>query len=547
MDPRNFLNEVRIFQFESLSYSESYTKTGIEKILYGTEFYNKQVDYLDAKGNQIFLNEKYSDLILKAGEISLASPYHLASRIKQEVGPFLTHNSISGIVEGYKGLYNFYNIGATSSSEPMGAIKNGLRYAYDGNGASEETKNKFLIPWDSKEKAITGGAIFISSSYINVGQNCLYLQKFDVNDEKSGELFWHQYMTNVLAPYSESKSIYNGYLKSELLNTSIDFIIPIFKNMPEIPKDSPDINPEDYILDNSKVYAEVDTYLNIRSGPGSNYEILTKVNKETIFYRINKGVQKGELWDKVRLENGMIGYAFQSYIKPYKEITDLLIDSKEKKLNVGDIDKIKVYVFPEDANNKNISFQSSNSDVVTVDNLGNLKAISEGEAEILVQTEDGRIQKKVVVYVREKNDVIEILFPEEWVVINQVITGIDFTKNSVLDLREKIQTEYTVHFYNNKNELLSETDLVGTGTKIEITNNENTINKYEIIIYGDVNGDGKINSIDLLVLQRHILEIEMFEGVFLKASNILKNDKKPSSIDLLLIQRHILGLKHIEQ
>ena len=223
MDPRNFLNEVRIFQFETLSY-DAHTNSldGIEKILYGTEFYNKQVSYLDSSGNTINMNEKYADLILRAGQTSLVSPYHLASRIKQEVGPFLTHSSISGTVEGYKGYYNFYNIGATSSSEPMGAIKNGLQYAKDGKGASEETKKKYLIPWNTKEKAITGGAIFIGSSYINAGQNTIYLQKFDVHDEGENGLFWHQYMTNVLAPYSESKSIYNGYTKARIIRYNND-------------------------------------------------------------------------------------------------------------------------------------------------------------------------------------------------------------------------------------------------------------------------------------------------------------------------------------
>jgi len=82
----------------------------------------------------------------------------LASRIKQEVGPFLTHSSISGNVTGFEGLYNFYNIGATSSNEPMGAIKNGLTYARDGKGANEQVKQKYLIPWNTREKAIKGGA-----------------------------------------------------------------------------------------------------------------------------------------------------------------------------------------------------------------------------------------------------------------------------------------------------------------------------------------------------------------------------------------------------
>lgn len=181
MDPRNFLNYIRIFQFEGLSYDEkTNNREGIEKILYGTEFYDRTVQYVTSSGSTVTMSSKYSDLILKAGKTSAVSPYHLASRIKQEVGPFLSHASISGTVKGYEGLYNFYNIGATSSSEPMGAIKNGLQYAKDGKGASEQTKAKYLIPWNTKEKAITGGGMFIGSSYIHLGQDTVYLQKFHV-------------------------------------------------------------------------------------------------------------------------------------------------------------------------------------------------------------------------------------------------------------------------------------------------------------------------------------------------------------------------------
>ena len=331
MDPRNFLNEVRLFQFERLSFDENTNSLdGIEKILYGTEFYNTRVSYLDSNGNTINMNEKYADLILKAGGISKVSPYHLASRIKQEVGPFLSHSSISGKVDGFEGLYNFYNIGATSSAEPMGAIKNGLRYARDGKGASQATKDKYLIPWNTKEKSITGGGIFIGSSYINVGQNTIYLQKFDVNDDRSNNLFSHQYMTNVLAPYSEAKSIYNGYQKSGLLNAPMSFIIPVYNNMPNLAADNPNINKNDFIEENSKVYCNGNN-VNIRTGPSTSYEIITSINIKDKMTRILKGKQNGERWDKVVLENGIVGYIYQTYVTEAKiieiEKIDLSIDN----------------------------------------------------------------------------------------------------------------------------------------------------------------------------------------------------------------------------
>ena len=74
-------------------------------------------------------------------------------------------------------------------------------------------------------------------------------------------------MTNVLAPYSEGKLIYNGYEKSNMLNSEISFIIPIYNNMPELPCISPAIASKDFANDNSKVKVTAGSGLNLRSGP----------------------------------------------------------------------------------------------------------------------------------------------------------------------------------------------------------------------------------------------------------------------------------------
>lgn len=633
MDPRNFLNNVRIFQFEGLSYDEkTNNKEGIEKILYGTEFYDKIVQYVTSSGNTVTMNSKYSDLILKAGKTSAVSSYHLASRIKQEVGPFLSHASISGTVSGYKGLYNFYNIGATSSSEPMGAIKNGLQYAKDGKGASEQTKTKYLIPWNNKEKAITGGGIFIGSSYINIGQDTIYLQKFHVTSNNGGELFWHQYMTNVLAPYSESKLIYNGYANMNMLNNSMTFIIPVYNNMPETPVENPNILESDFVDDNTKVYADVQTTLNIREGPSSSYEVLTSVDRNIQMTRIAKGKQKGELWDKVKLPNGIVGYVFQSYLKevPEKQIEKINVKIDKTTINKGETIKLNVEILPEeaknheviyssnnnnvaqvdgsgnitgiksgkatitvkakennvsssvnitvytpvsdvilqedeiylqkeeeitikpiilptDASNKNISFKSLDINVVTVTSNGLIKAIEEGTTTIEVKTEEGAITKQVKITVLGQLEDADIEFSEELKINNNIISGWNTKKLSVSDIKEKITTKFDIEIYNSKGKKLEKNETIGTGSKIRFLENGKVKMEYKIVIYGDLNGDGKINSIDLLVLQRHILEIEQLQGPFLLAGNINKNGKNPSSIDSLLIQRHILELKLIEQ
>ena len=633
MDPRNFLNEVRIFQFEGLSYVENVNQLNtIEKILYGTEFYNKIVSYIDTQGQTVTLQEKYADLILKAAKTSKVSSYHLASRIKQEVGPFLSHSSISGIVPGYEALYNFYNIGATSSAEPMGAIINGLKYARDGHGANESIKSKYQIPWNTKEKAITGGGIFIGSSYINIGQDTIYLQKFHVVDNRGGELFWHQYMTNVLAPYSESNSIYKGYKNSNLLDSDMTFVIPVYNDMPELPCKRPSILDKDYVQDNTKVYADVTNTLNIRSGPSTSYETITTVNNKATMTRIEKGVQNGELWDRVVLENGIVGYAFQNYlkeipeveisqinlsfdrdtinknesvtlkveilpqeakqqkitfsssdpsiinvdengnifgiksgeatitataqngvkgtikIKVYSKVTDMNLDISNLTLQQGEEYKLNFSIMPEDASNKNVVFSSENKYIASVDSNGKIIALKEGNTKIIVTSQDSNIQKSVDVKVIQKISEDELKFDESLKIQGNIISGFNYKNMNVNSIKSLISTKYDIQIENYKGEILEGNQLVGTNSKIKIIDEtQNTILEYKIILYGDINGDGKINSVDLLVLQRHILEIEKIDEIFQKAGNINKNGKKPTSVDLLLIQRHILELQIIEQ
>ena len=668
MDPRNFLNEVRIFQFEGLSYVENSNQLNtIEKILYGTEFYNTKVSYINTQGQTINMTEKYADLILRAAQTSKVSSYHLASRIKQEVGPFLSHSSISGKVPGYEALYNFYNIGATSSSEPMGAIINGLKYARDGNGANAQTQTKYLIPWNTKERAITGGGIFIGSSYINIGQDTIYLQKFHVVDNRGGELFWHQYMTNVLAPYSESNIIYKGYVNSNLLDTDMTFVIPIYNNMPELPCKRPSILDKDYVQDNTKVYADVTNTLNIRSGPSTTYETITTVTSKDIMTRIEKGVQNGELWDRVVLENGIVGYAFQSYLKElpavqinkinlsldkttinkneseklkieilpeeakdqkitfsssnpniisvdqsgnifgvssgeatitataengvkgsitlnvYSKVEEIKLDIENLTLQEGESYNLKATIYPEDATNKNITFDSENNDIATVDQNGKITAIKEGTTKITVTSQESQgsqnaqndenkqrekntknnviqqsdsnnlIQKSVEVKVIKKLTEDELKFDESLTIQGNIISGFNHNNMTAENIKNYITTIYEIKIENYKGETIENNQLVGTGSKIKIirttqTNNTTeTIAEYTVVLYGDVNGDGKINSVDLLVLQRHILEIQKIDEIFQKAGNINKNGRKPTSVDLLLIQRHILGLQIINQ
>lgn len=219
MDPRNFMNDRCIYMFELLEYQSQYqTKNGVNTILKNTPFYNKKFNYKDINTGAS-KTMYYVDAFMTAAKTSKASPYHLASRVRQEVvtSATTTSSSVTGTVSAYPGIYNFYNIGATSGTNP---VLNGLKWASTGT--------TYLRPWTDPYRSIVGGAQYISSGYISKGQNTCYLEKFNVTAYKRYE---HQYMTNVEAAYSEAiktKKAYDGMMdKSPLV-----FSIPVFNNMP---------------------------------------------------------------------------------------------------------------------------------------------------------------------------------------------------------------------------------------------------------------------------------------------------------------------------
>lgn len=81
------------------------------------------------------------------------------------------------------------------------------------------------------------------------------------------------------------------------------------------------------------------------------------------------------------------------------------------------------------------------------------------------------------------------------------------------------------------------TETVGTGTQITV--NENT-NVYNVVIYGDVNGDGKINLIDVQRIILHYLDpaTNALTGLNAIAANV--NNKDNNDINLIDAQRIIL-------
>ena len=143
MDPRASLDEQYIWQFKTTSYNDSESIAGIESIISRTWMANADIEYVDEYGDKrVFYDGngntvKYSQAIMNAAQGSNMSAYYLASKIVQEVGG-MTNSAAgaSGTYPGYEGIYNYYNIGATTGAE------DGLRWAsYKSASANKSVAN----------------------------------------------------------------------------------------------------------------------------------------------------------------------------------------------------------------------------------------------------------------------------------------------------------------------------------------------------------------------------------------------------------------------
>lgn len=213
LDPRNFINQIGIFQFLTHTYdAETQTSVGLAAVVSGT--------FLDAAFPETGF-ATYADALMEAGRTATVNPYVLASMILVEQGTSGTGKCISGTVSGYEGYYNYYNIGAYKTAS-MSAVTRGLWYA--------SRSGSYQRPWDGHFASLLGGALFYSENYVKQNKNTLYFKKWNVMNglEDVGE---GQYMTNVQGAESEAAALRKGYLS--LLDSPMIFEIPIYSGMPD--------------------------------------------------------------------------------------------------------------------------------------------------------------------------------------------------------------------------------------------------------------------------------------------------------------------------
>lgn len=451
IDPRNFLDENYIFQFETLNYASYQKKAGVNNILANTFMSG---DYNDTDGE----TKNYADTFIKIGKKLAVSPYHLASRCRQEQGTKGTSPLISGKYAGYEGYFNHFNVRAYTTAFGS-ATENGLSYAKEQG-------------WNSIYKSLEGGSTIVANNYVKRGQDTIYFEKFNVVYQNS--LYSHQYMTNVMAAISEGSSMGKAYTDKK---QAFEFRIPVYKNMP------------------NKAVAFVD------KGNPNNWLKSLKVNgyKLTPTFRGDKTeysvVVNSDVTSVVVSAEPVVG-------------TTTVVYKENSKLKYGD-NEIPIVCTAQDG--------TSRTYTITVARQKAARAQEPVKAEYSVGT--------YATGIAPGSSAEEVLTGMD------TFDGIDIQGGEVKILNAD-GTENTGN--------------VGTGNRIVVYEGDTPTEQYEVVVYGDINGDGEVSNVDAVLLQKHILNITTQTGAYLEAANVSR-DGEISNKDLVILQKHILKLENIAQ
>ncbi len=446
MDPRNYLTETSIFQFESLSYSSLHNQSGVDAVLKGTFMAN---DATEPDGSVL----NYASAFMSIGQTTGVSPYHLASRVVQEQGAG-TSPLISGKYKGYEGYFNYFNVNAFGSPESV-LYANGLGHA----------KN---VGWNTRYASLLGGAQLLANNYIAKGQDTVYFQKFNV--VYTDKLYSHQYMANVTAAITEGQKIAKAYTDKA---QSFVFEIPVYSNMPaEAVKFTASGNPNNYLKE-------------LNASGLSLTPSFTSANTE------------------------------------YTMIVDSGVDS------------IALTAAPV----------ASTSTVKG----GGTYSLYPGENyfKINCTSQSGSTRTYNLTVVRSIEETIDYDLTSDTYTIGTYITGVTPGTQASDFLSKLASTTGELKVLNADG--TENTGKIATGNKVAIYVDGKIVATPSIVIYGDVNGDGAIDIVDVMISNRYTLGLHKLSGAYLAAGDVDHKNDGISIVDVMMMNRHTLGLFTIQQ
>ena len=176
----------------------------------------------------------------------------------------------------------------------------------------------------------------------------------------------------------------------------------------------------------------------------------------------------------------------------------------------------------------------------TWNTVNKVNAKTNGIYTIYVKDKAGNISSKTIkiTNINKEPEKLAISATKYKVDGNYIINIKPETKVSEVKNDVKSNREYEIQKTDGTK--LTENDIVATGYKVKFATGE----AYEIVVNGDVSGDGKITITDIAKIKKHIIILEKLTGAYLKAGDVNENDTVTVT-DLAKIKKVIIGLDNL--
>lgn len=578
MDPRNWLTEEYIFMFEQLSFNESHdTAEIVNNTLRGSFMYDSVCPGAPD-------NMTYAQVIVEAAKDAKVSAVHLAVRLIQEKGinnDVLGKGVVSSDGKTYTAAtgkekviyYNYFNIGASGSGQNQVINNGGIRAA----------KEK----WTSPYLAIMGGALFIGSDYIKIGQDTLYFQQFSVVNKSY--MYWKQYSQNLTATVTEGCKVYTTYKNAGLLESSYVFRIPVYKDIPDeackrpaspsgdlkttanpnnrlkeitvndgtLPL-TPSFSHDQYTYSVTVPYSTEKITLNATaiaetskvSGTG---EKSLKVGTNT--YKITCTSQYGTSRTynvSITREKSPILSTYLTSLTPDsgKFTTDFSKNTGKYTMTVNNSVSKLGFTYKMESSESLVELRFNDETTVCSDGVIPSCSLKVGKNLIYIDVYD-------------KADKTGNMYTYEITVTRNGATSFDNKKLQIngsyingFTIGEKISAVIkSVSVVNGKVQVLdsnkkvkSNDAIIATGDYITVYDTDGKVFKqYRAIVYGDIDGNGKIDAYDYVYIKKHHWVKPILTGIKLEAANVYAKTEAVDLYDMAIMKKYLWNNGKISQ
>ena len=333
---------------------------------------------------------------------------------------------------------------------------------------------------------------------------------------------------NIIESPSNEKN-YNKYLSKDYIYTKIS----------EFNKDNVRTNIENQegitkeVVNTGNVYEFIISY---KGEELKTYKILTIINNKKEKYEIGKYLYvTGEYNEgEIEVTNGTVEEEKNNLKIIYND--EEVDNIPELKINFGELSVSKDKIVLKEGITyeefmKNITLINLTAKLYKGETLVTSGNIEEGMI-LKVSNQEGEIKKYTITDEFINVDELEI---DEHGFVSKYDSGKTYQK-----IQDDIGTSGSVSFVDAEGKELENSDIIRTGSKVVIST-EDESQEYTIVVYGDINGDGKITMSDLVKSANYLIdETIISENCYKEAIDVTKDGNVRMS-DIIKLSNILIG------